>query len=92
LSSRGKYAGINRLKQESSALLDASIVCGVLTMRTTLTIGSIAATLKKASQRTGKSFKEVVNETLRVGLAAKGLQLADALKDEEIFRKLKLRK
>jgi hypothetical protein len=88
-------------------------------MRTTLTIeDSIAATLKKASHQSGKSFKEVVNETLRAGLAAKrvrsakaykikpvslgglrpgvdlnkALQLADALEDEEIFRKLELRK
>ena len=89
-------------------------------MRTTLTLDEqIAKALKNAVHRTGKSFKQVVNETLRAGLAAdsaparvrpyrlktvalggiiggvsleKALQLADALEDEEIARKLTLRK
>lgn len=89
-------------------------------MRTTLTLDEqIAKALKNAAHRTGKPFKQVVNETLRAGLAAdaaptktrpyrvktvalggivggigleKALQLADALEDEEITRKLALRK
>jgi hypothetical protein len=41
-------------------------------MRTTLTIeDQIARHLKQIAHRTGKSFKAVVNETLRAGLAAK---------------------
>lgn len=40
-------------------------------MRTTLTLDeSIAKALKNAAHRTGKPFKQVVNETLRAGLAA----------------------
>ncbi len=89
-------------------------------MRTTLTLDEqIAKALKNTAHRTGKPFKQVVNETLRAGLAAdaapakarpyrlktvslggiiggvsveKALQLADALEDEEIARKLALRK
>ena len=89
-------------------------------MRTTLTIDDdIAAALKKAAHRSGKPFKQVVNQALRAGLASKGppsagkpyriqpvalgpllvradldkaVQLADALEDEEIARKLELRK
>ncbi len=89
-------------------------------MRTTLTLDEqIAKALKNAAHRTGKPFKQVVNETLRAGLAAdhatakarpyrlktvslggvvggvsleKALQLADALEDEELARKLHLRK
>lgn len=89
-------------------------------MRTTLTLDDdIAAALKEAAYRTGRSFKAAVNETLRAGLAAieapprrkryrvvpaslggvrpgidldKALQLADALEDEGIARKLELRK
>ncbi|PZN47981.1 MAG: DUF2191 domain-containing protein [Proteobacteria bacterium] len=39
-------------------------------MRTTLTLDDdIAAKLQSASRRTGKSFRDVVNETLRRGLA-----------------------
>ena len=89
-------------------------------MRTTLTIDDhIAEALKKAAYESGKSFKQVVNETLSAGLGAKqgppttnpyklkpaslggprpgvdldkALWLADALEDEEIVRKLQLRK
>ncbi len=89
-------------------------------MRTTITLDEhIAKALKTAAHRTGKPFKQVVNETLRAGLAVdhasakprpyriktvslggivgggsleKALQLADALEDEELARKLHLRK
>lgn len=87
-------------------------------MRTTLTIDDrIDKELKDIVKRTDKSYKQVVNETLRRGLAApvyskrkyklkpsslgepspdydlsKSLQLADQLEDEEIVRKLNLRK
>jgi len=89
-------------------------------MRTTLTIDDeLAEALKEAAYRSKKSFKEVINETLRVGLATKksprnakhykvkpaslggvlpgidldkALRLADAMEDEEIGRKLLLRK
>lgn len=89
-------------------------------MRTTLTIDdNVIYALKKVAQETGKSYKDVVNETLRAGLTArkllpesktyrlkpaslgevsreynldKALQLADHLEDEEIARKLELRK
>lgn len=41
-------------------------------MRTTLTIDDkIAKALKETAHRTGKTYKEVVNETLRAGLTAK---------------------
>lgn len=40
-------------------------------MRTTLTLEEpIAATLKNAAHRSGKAFKQIVNETLRAGLKA----------------------
>lgn len=40
-------------------------------VRTTLTLEEdVAARLKREARRTGKSFKQVVNETLRLGLAA----------------------
>jgi hypothetical protein len=40
-------------------------------MRTTLTIDDdLAATLKESSRRSGKPFKELLNETLRAGLQA----------------------
>lgn len=40
-------------------------------MRTTLTLDEpIAAALKNAAHRSGKTFKQVVNETLRAGLKA----------------------
>lgn len=43
-------------------------------MRTTLTIDdNIAKALKEAAHRSGKSYKEVVNEALRVGMTAKHL-------------------
>lgn len=89
-------------------------------MRTTLTIDDqLAELLKEAAYRSGKSFKQVVNDTLRAGLDKqdtppkvkpyrvkavslggvrpgidldKALQLADALEDAEILRKLRLRK
>jgi Arc/MetJ family transcription regulator len=39
-------------------------------MRTTITLDDeVAETLKKLAGKSGKSFKEVVNETLRLGLA-----------------------
>lgn len=89
-------------------------------MRTTLTIDDhIAQTLKEVAHRTGKSYKQVVNDTLRSGLMAqkvagkakpyqlkpqslgkvligvdltKSLQLADQLEDDEIARRLDMRK
>jgi hypothetical protein len=89
-------------------------------MRTTLTIDDeIAKAMKEAAHRSGKSYKHVVNETLRAGLIAKriirkakpyrlkptslgkvsagydltkALQLADHLEDEEIARKLDMKK
>jgi 3-methyladenine DNA glycosylase Tag len=89
-------------------------------MRTTLTIDDqLVRALKEAAHKSNKSFKEVVNETLRAGLAAKtipsktrsyrlktfnmgqvagdfnldkALQLADALEDEELVRKLRMKK
>ena len=89
-------------------------------MRTTLTIDDqLAAALKDAAHQSNKSFKEVVNETLRAGLAVKktpgaarsyrlkpvsmghvagdfnldkALALADALEDEELVRKLHMKK
>lgn len=89
-------------------------------MRTTLTLDDqIAKALKTAAHRSGKPFKQVVNDTLRAGLAArhssgkprhyrlkpvslggvlpgvnleKALRLADALEDQEIARKIALRK
>ena len=40
-------------------------------MRTTLTLeDQLAKALKNAAHRTGKPFKQVVNDTLRAGLAA----------------------
>ena len=89
-------------------------------MRTTLTIDDkIAKTLKDAAHRSGKSYKQVVNETLRAGLSinrvmdnakpyrlkpvsmgdvagaynlTKALELADYLEEEEIARKLEMKK
>lgn len=89
-------------------------------MRTTLTIDDrLARELKEIAHRSGKSFKQVVNETLTAGFAAgkgpkparryrlkpaalgnplpgidlnKALRLSDSLEDEEIARKLDLRK
>lgn len=88
-------------------------------MRTTLTLDDrIAKALKALAHRSGKPFKQVVNETLQAGLAAreapkpkpyrvrpaslggvmpgfdidKALRLAAVLEDEEIARKLELRK
>jgi hypothetical protein len=89
-------------------------------MRTTVTIDDrLAKALKALAHRSGKPFKQVINETLQAGLAAgaapakarpyrvmpvslggvlpgldltKALRLADALEDDEIARKLELRK
>jgi hypothetical protein len=87
-------------------------------MRTTLTLDDqLAKALKEIAHRTGKPFRDVVNETLRGGLQKKGvkpkpyrlktvslggvlgglnldkaLSIADALEDEEIARKLEMRK
>lgn len=89
-------------------------------MRTTLTIDDgIARRLKEIAYRTGKSFKSVVNESLRAGITGnrgvpdakpyrlkpvamgevigrynldKALALADRIEDEEVARKLQLRK
>jgi len=89
-------------------------------MKTTLTIDDrLARDLKEIAHRSGKPFKQVVNETLHAGLSAlkappkarryqlkpaslglplpgidldKSLQLADALEDVEIARKLQMRK
>jgi plasmid stability protein len=42
-------------------------------MRTTLTIDDhVARALKERAHRSGKSFKQIVNETLRAGLGASG--------------------
>lgn len=41
-------------------------------MRTTLTLDDdVAAKLKTESRRAGRPFKEIVNETLRAGLASR---------------------
>ena len=41
-------------------------------MRTTLTLDDdVAAKLRAESRRTGRPFKEIVNETLRSGLASR---------------------
>jgi hypothetical protein len=88
-------------------------------MRTTLTLDDrIAKALKTLAHRSGKPFKQIVNETLQSGLAVRktsiprpyrlkpaslggvlpgvdldrALRLAAALEDEEIARKLDLRK
>ena len=43
----------------------------MLLMRTTLTIDDdVAQTLKESSRRSGKPFKQLLNETLRAGLQA----------------------
>ncbi len=88
-------------------------------MRTTLTLDpDVAADLKRRSRRSGKPFRQVLNDAVRAGLRAqdappprpyrlkpvsmggplpginldKALQLAGALEDDEIARKLALRK
>jgi hypothetical protein len=88
-------------------------------MRTTLTLDSdVAADLKKRARKTGKPFRQVLNEAVRAGLQAqaappprpyklktlsmggpmpginldKALQLAADFEDEEIARKLAMRK
>jgi hypothetical protein len=41
-------------------------------MRTTFTLDDdVAAKLKEQTRKTGKKFRDVVNETLRLGLAAR---------------------
>jgi hypothetical protein len=48
----------------------------LLGVRTTLTLEEdVAARVKRESQRSGRSFKEVVNDLLRRGLDAKRSQL-----------------
>ena len=45
-------------------------------MRTTLTLDDqVAKELKEVAHRAGKPFKDVVNETLRIGLSAKHSRL-----------------
>lgn len=88
-------------------------------MRTTLTLDDhIAKALKERAHQTNRPFKDVVNETLRLGLSAsaprrrrryrlepaalgglaaavdldKALALADAIEDQELARKMQLRK
>lgn len=84
-------------------------------MRTTLTLDAdVAALVRKVMRARGRSFKEVVNEAIRRGLAAperggpyqtptykmgparipldKALQLAAQMEDEELIRKMALRK
>jgi len=89
-------------------------------MRTTLTIDDeLARRLKQRAQDTDRSFKDVVNEALKLGLEQsasspahrpyriksaalgqavpgvdleKALQLAGALEDAELARKMELRK
>ncbi len=89
-------------------------------MRTTLTLeDDLAAHIREMVQESGKSFKAVINELLRRGIASdlsrltgqpyklkpanlgeligpynleKALQLAADLEDQEIVRKLELRK
>lgn len=89
-------------------------------MRTTLTIeDSIAKELRELVHRSGRSFKQVVNDALRAGIREgrianpsrlyrlipqsmgdvdssfnldKALLLGDRLEDEELARKLMLRK
>lgn len=47
-------------------------------MRTTLTLDDdVAAKLREGCRETGRSFKEVVNETLRLGLNARRQQAPD---------------
>lgn len=86
-------------------------------MRTTVTLDpDVAARLKELAKQRGVPFKEVLNSTLRAGLAAgqdtarryrlatarlqlrqglnldSALRLAAAMEDDEIVRKLELRK
>lgn len=87
-----------------------------MSQRTTITLeDDVADRLREESRRTGKSFKDVVNEALRAGLATRprarpyrvqprrmglrpgvdldrAMHLAFSLEDEEIVRKLELRK
>jgi hypothetical protein len=86
-------------------------------MRTTLTLDpDVARALRRVAHESQRSFKDVVNEAIRTGLARqpqrrryrlkpqslggvrpgfnldKALQLAGALEDEAIARKLETRK
>lgn len=50
-------------------------------MRTTLTLDDgIARALKELAHRSGKPFKQVVNETLRAGLTTSGTRRSKAYK------------
>jgi hypothetical protein len=54
-------------------------------MRTTLTIDDhIARALKELAHRSGKPFKQVVNETLRAGLSATGTRRSKPYKVEPV--------
>jgi hypothetical protein len=49
--------------------------CSPLDVRTTLTLDDdVAAKLHQESRRTGKSFKETVNEYLRIGLSGRAFR------------------
>lgn len=86
-------------------------------MRTTVTLDAdVAEQLKRQAREHGRSFKSVLNDAIRAGLASergrtspyrvparrlglrhgvdltKALDLAASLEDEEIARKLELRK
>jgi hypothetical protein len=53
-------------------LRNVASTCYVTRMRTTLTVDDrIAKALKALAHRTGKPFRQVVNETLQAGLAAR---------------------
>ena len=83
-------------------------------MRTTLTLDPDVAALVRKAMRSGRSFKEVVNDAIRRGLMPsqkrpayqvptfdmgeplipleKALHVAAELEDEELLRKMALRK
>lgn len=86
-------------------------------MRTTVTLDAdVAAQLKREAKERGQSFKSVLNDAIRAGLASergqalpyrmptrrlglrqgidltKALAVAAALEDEEVVRRLELRK
>jgi len=61
-------------------------------MRTTITLeDDVAARLQTKARKSGKSFKDVVNDTLRIGLAAESTrkQLAPFAIDERHLIRLK---
>ena len=48
-------------------------------MRTTLTLDDdVAATLKRETRRSGRSFRDVVNDTLRHGMSSRRLARGDS--------------